>query len=257
MTKLLVQTALSATIMLALGAAAPASAQQDDAYGEEGLYLSLSAAADFPNSGEFDGVQAPDPGVPGASGDPASVSVDYETGFNVRGAVGYEFDRGVLFKNLVPRIEVEFEYGENDVSSGTFNGGNQTFGGDITRYAVKASFYNDIRWSKDQTFIPYFGTGLGIGVVDTNITYFPNNGIATAPTFAVSGSSTSFTTHSAIGATIKLGPQLELFGEGRYTDYRNGDFERIFVGDGSGGFNADLQGDTETFSLGAGIRYRF
>jgi opacity protein-like surface antigen len=249
-------SALAATSAFAFILAAPANAQESG-LGNEGFYVALSGSADFANSGEFDGVQTPATGVPGTAGSPASVAVDYDTGYAIRGAIGYEFKKGLLIDNLVPRAEIEFEYGENDVGSGAFNAGNQSFSGGISRYAVKASLYNDIRWAADQAFIPYFGGGIGIGVVDADIAYFPNNGTASAPTFGVQGSATTFTTHSAIGATYKLTDQIEIFGEGRYTDYGDGAFQRVFVANSTAEFSADLEGDSEVFAIGAGLRFRF
>jgi len=152
---------------------------------------------------------------------------------------------------------VEFEYSEANVGGGTFNGGNQIFDGNINRYGVRASLYSDIRWAKNQKIIPYFGGGIGISVVDANVNYFPNNGIATAPTFSVQGDSTQFSTHSAIGLTVKASDRFDIFAEGRYTRVSSGNFQRVFVGDGSGNFSADLSDDTESFGLGLGVRARF
>ncbi len=257
MSPTLPRTAALLSCIFTAGLVATPAMAQEEGFGDEGFYLSTTIAADFANSGEFDGIQAPVAGAPGTAGDPAAVAVDYDTGFSVRGAVGYEFKRGLFIKNLVPRVELEFEYAENDVDDGSFNGTDQIFGGEITRYAVSVSVYNDIRWAADQKFVPFFGSGLGIGVVEADIASAPAAGGTAIPEFLVTGDESSFTTHSSIGAAYEINEKIDVFVEGRYTDYRNGTFQRLFVGDGSGSFTADVEGDTEIFSAGLGLRVRF
>ncbi|GAB5487083.1 MAG: hypothetical protein Pars2KO_06530 [Parasphingorhabdus sp.] len=231
----------------------PALAQSER---EEGFYLSASGGAEFFNDSDFVGTQNPDAGVPGVAGAPANVSVDYDTGFAIKGAIGYQFKEG-LISFLKPRAELEVSYTEADVGGGSFNGGNQSFSGDINRLTVTGALYNDIVWSPNQKVIPYFGSGIGIGVVDTNINYFPNNGVATAPTFGVRGDPTGLVTFSAIGATAKVSKNFDIFAEGRYTKVYRRDFERRFIAGGNDGFSADLRDDTESFGVGIGLRTRF
>ncbi len=223
---------------------------------QEGFYLSASAAAEFLNDSDFTGTQNPAAGVPGVAGAPANVNVEYDTGFAVRGAVGYQFKNG-LIPFLKPRVEVEVSYAEADVDGGAFNGGNQTFGGSVNRFTATAALYNDIVWSPNQKVIPYFGSGIGIGVVDADINYFPNNGVATAPTFEVDGKPTGLLTFNAIGATVKASKRFDIFAEGRYTKVYRRDFTRSFVGGGGNGFNANLRDDTESFGVGLGVRAKF
>ncbi len=247
-------TALIPATVIAMMMSNPAMAQESE--GESGVYVSLSGGAEFFTDSDFVGIQNPEAGVPGAAGAPAAVNVDFETGYNIRGAIGYEFSRGFI-SFLKPSVELEVGYAEADVSSGVFNGGDQSFGGDINVVTVQANYNSDIILSDNQKIIPYFGGGLGIGVVDTNIVYFPNNGIATAPTFGVFGSSTQFTTNSRIGLKARVSEKFDIFAEGRYTRVSSGDFERRFVAGGADGFSADVSGDTDTFSLGIGLRARF
>lgn len=223
---------------------------------DRGIYVSLSGGAEFFNDGDFIGIQQPEAGVPGAVGAPANVQIDYQTGYNLRGAIGYKFGRGFI-SFLRPSVEIEVGYAEADVSSGAFNGGNQTFGGDINVVTVQANYNNDIIFSDNQNITPYFGGGLGIGIVDSDIVYFPNNGVATTPTFGVFGSSTDFATNSRIGLKARLNERLDVFIEGRYTRVSNGDFERRFVAGGADGFSAAVDGDTDSLSLGIGLKARF
>ncbi|MEP3225032.1 MAG: hypothetical protein ABJO01_03580 [Parasphingorhabdus sp.] len=223
---------------------------------KEGFYLSASAAAEFLNDSDFAGTQSPAAGVPGVAGAPANVNVEYDTGFAIRGAIGYQFKNG-LIPFLKPRAEVEVSYAEADVDGGAFNAGNQSFGGNINRFTATAALYNDIVWSPNQKVIPYFGSGIGIGVVDADINYFPNNGIATAPTFAVDGNPTGLVTFNAVGATVKASKRFDIFAEGRYTKVYRRDFTRNFVAGGNTGFNANLRDDTESFGIGLGVRAKF
>lgn len=223
---------------------------------KEGFYLSATAAADFLNDSDFVGTQNPDPGVPGVAGAPANVNVGYDTGFAIRGAVGYQLKQG-LISFLKPRFELEVGYAESDVSGGSFNGGSQNFDGDLNKLTVTAATYSDVVWSANQKIIPYIGSGIGIGVVDANISYFPNDGVATAPTFGVQGSRTSLVTFNAIGATVKASDKFDIFAEGRYTNVRRRNFDRRFIAGGADGFNALVRDDTESFGVGIGVRAKF
>ncbi len=234
----------------------PAMAQNQDSNDDSGIYVSVSGGAEFFNDSDFIGIQDPGPGVPGVAGAPANVEVDYDTGFSLRGAIGYEFKKGIV-SFLKPRVELEAGYSEADVSSGSFNGGSQIFSGGLDVFTAQASLYSDIIWKDNQKIVPYFGSGIGIGVVDANVSYFPNNGIATEPTFGVFNSSTDLTTHSSLGLTFKLNERFNLFTEARYTKIYRDDFERTFVAGGASGFSADLSDDTETFGIGLGVRAKF
>ena len=251
---------------------APAYAQEGDAnneeervedgnpdrgpYADSGVYVTLSGGAEFFQDSNFFGIQQPDANVPGVTGAPAFVNVDYDTGYNVRGGIGYKLSRGFI-GFLIPSFELEVGYAEADVGSGDFNGGNQIFIGDINVTTIQFNYNSDLIFKDGQKIIPYFGGGLGVGIVDTNIAYFPNNGIATAPTFDIEGSSTDFVVNNRLGVKTKLSKNLDIFLEGRYTRVSSGDFERRFVGGGADGFNAALEGDTDSFSLGLGLKARF
>ena len=239
---------------LAIMIGTTAFAQESD--GNSGVYIQVSGGFEFFSDSEFIGIQNPDMGVPGMAGAPAVAEIDFDTGYNVRGAIGYEFSNGFV-SFLKPSVELEVGFAEADVGGGIFNGGNQTFGGDINVVTIQANYNSDIIFSDNQTITPYFGGGLGVGIVDSNIVYFPNNGIASAPTFGVFGSSTQFSTNSRIGLKAKLSDTIDIFAEGRYTRISSGDFERRFVAGGANGFNADVSGDTDSFSLGVGLRKRF
>ena len=76
--------------------------------------------------------------------------------------------------------------------------------------------FSDIRWKENQKIVPYIGGGLGFGIVDSSIQYFPDNGVATAPTFAVEDEDTGFATVSTIGVTLNATEQFDVYTEARY-----------------------------------------
>lgn len=223
---------------------------------DSGIYVSVSAAAAFFSDANFFGIQNPDAGVPGIPLEPAFIDVDFDTGYNVRGAIGYEFSEGFI-PNFKPSLEVEFGYSEADVNSGTFNGGDQSFSGDTAVYTIQLNYNNDIILSPNQSVTPYIGGGIGVAVVDNNIAYFPNNGVVTSPTFGVFGNRTEFVSTSRVGLKTKLSNGFDIFLEGRYTQVSQSDFERRFIANGSDGFNANVESDTDIFALGIGMRSRF
>ncbi|MEO1044112.1 MAG: P44/Msp2 family outer membrane protein [Pseudomonadota bacterium] len=224
---------------------------------DAGIYVTAKAGAEFLNDSRFVGIQAPAGGVPGIAGAPAVVDVDYDTGFSINGAIGYNFDDNLFFDFLASRVELELGYIEADVGGGAFNGGNQLFSGDISNFTATIGVYNDIVISENQKLFPYFGSSIGIAVVDANVLYFPDNGVATAPTFGVFGEETAFVSRSTVGLRYDFSDNIGLFLEGRYTKVEDGDFERRFVADGSGGFSASVRDDTESFGVGAGLLFRF
>lgn len=223
---------------------------------EGGAYVSVLAGVTLPSDSDFDGVQAPVAPSPGTAGAPAVVEVGFESDFTGSIAAGYRLPRAFL-GIFQPSIEIEYSRTTPGVESGAFNGGNQTFSGgfDIDSYTI--GYQSDIRWKNDQKIIPFLGGGIGIADVNANAAYFPNNGVATAPTFAVRDSDTGLSLHSNIGATYVLNDNFDLHGRVRYQRITELEFDRRFIAGGNDAFNAELDGSFETVSLLAGVRYRF
>jgi opacity protein-like surface antigen len=235
MTKIFKTAVLAVTTALGLSSTAHAGLFDfDPAPG--GAYASGFVGISFPSDADFEGTQAPAAGVPGAVG--------------VRLPFKY-------WKYFQPRIELEISRSESDVSAGNFNGGNQNFSGDqsVTYYLINNS--SDIIWRENQKIVPYFGGGIGIGDFDTNIQYFPNNGIATAPTFAVQNSGSGFATVSTLGATFKATDRFDIYAEGRYLKTYGVDAERRFIAGTNNGFSADVDDDPDGFTLTVGTRVNF
>ena len=222
---------------------------------EGGFYVSGFVGISAPSDADFDGVQNPETDdVPGTAGDPAVIEADFDTDIYFGGAIGARLPFK-YWKYFQPRLELEVSYFDNDVSSGSFNGGTQTFQG-----SQSATFYllnnsSDIIWDEDQRIVPYFGGGIGIADYDTNIEYFPAT--ASAPTFAVRNSDSGFATVSTLGATFKATDRFDLYVEGRYLKTYGIDAERRFVNGGADGFSAEVDDDPDGFTLTVGSRINF
>ncbi len=239
----------------AVSIAAPIAAQANDVDPEGGLYVSVQAGVTSPSDDSFNGIQAPVAASPGAPGAPASVELEFDEDFVGTIAVGYRLPK-LVFGIFQPSVELEYSYAEAGIDGGSFNGGDQTFSGENEVNTFSINYQSDIRWSDDQKLIPFFGGGIGIADVDAEVGYFPNNGVATSPTFALTGSSTEFTYQSNIGLQYVLTDRIELQGRVRYQRIDGVNLERRFVGGGADAFNANVSGDYETVSFLAGVRVR-
>lgn len=234
-----------------------AFAQDEEKFEPEGgFFISAQAGVTLPSDSDFDGIQAPEAPSPGVAGAPAEVEAAFDNDFTFTGSVGYRIPKRI-FGIFQPSVEVEYSYASPDVADGAFNGGSQSFSGGVDINTFSLNYQSDIRWDNDQRVIPFFGSGIGVADVDADIRYFPNNGIATAPTFAVRGSDTALSLQSNIGVRFVLTDQVELQARARYQRLSGLDFDRRFIAAGNDAFNADVDGRYETVSLLAGLRYNF
>jgi len=219
-----------------------------------GFYVSGFVGGGFPSDASFNGVQAPETGVPGAAGAPADIDADIGSDVFYGASAGAKLPFK-YWKYFQPRLELEVSYLENDVEGGSFNGGNQNFSGFQSTLFITLNNYSDIIWKEDQKIIPYFGGGLGAGVVDSGILYGP--AAATAPTFGVIGEDTGLATISALGVTAKVTDQIDIYTEGRYYKIYGIDAERRFIAGDNDGFSADVDDDPSGFTLTVGTRFNF
>lgn len=256
-TAISLRTIATISSVAALAAASPAFAQDTKEFEPEGgAYISVLAGVTSPTDSDFSGVQDPQGNAPGVAGAPADVRVEFEDTFQGAVAVGYRLPKHV-FGIFQPSLELEYSRSTPDVDGGAFNGGNQTFAGDFEVNTYAVNYQSDIRWSNNQRVIPFLGGGIGIADVDANATYFPNNGVATAPTFAVRDSDTALYLQSNAGVTFVLNENFDLNTRVRYQRIDGLDLDRRFIAGGANDLNAQLEGDYETVSLLAGIRFRF
>ena len=242
-------------------AAAAVPAKADGLFNFEpapsGFYISGFGGASFLQDSSFNGVSDPVAGVPGptgVAGTPLDVDLNVSTGLFAGGSIGYQapFKYWGVFH---PRFEIEGSFLSRDIEGGSFNGGNQIFGGDQDVIFVQFNNYSDIKFSEDQRLVPYIGGGLGVAFVDSNVGYFPAS--ATSPTFAVQGDDTAFTSHGAIGLTYKLTPNVEIYSEGRYFRILNVNLDRNFVGGGASLLSGIVEDDVDGLTATGGIRIRF
>jgi len=219
-----------------------------------GVYVSGFVGGGFPSDASFDGVQAPEDGVPGAAGAPAAIDAEIGSDAFYGASIGAKlpFKYWTYFQ---PRLEVEVSYLENDVEGGSFNGGNQNFEGFQSTLFVTFNNYSDIIWKDDQKIIPYFGGGIGAGVVDSGILYAPTT--ATAPTFGVIGEDTGLATITSLGVTAKVTDKVDIYTEGRYYKIYGIDAERRFIAGSNDGFSADVDDNPSGFTLTVGTRFNF
>ena len=247
---------ITAGIVAALPSAASAQDNGDDFDPEGGVYVSVKGGITSPSDETFSGTQAPAAGSPGVQGAPADIALQFGEDVTFAGTIGYRIPKRV-FGLIQPSIEAEYSYARNDVSGGALNGGNQIFDGDVDVNTFTIGYRSEFRWAKDQKIIPFTGGAIGIAEVDSNVTYFPDNGVANAPTFGLSGSDTGFVLQSNLGVTVPLTEKVELDLSGRYQRISGIDLERRFIADGNDAFNADVSGRHETVSGFLGLRYRF
>ncbi|MEO0320855.1 MAG: hypothetical protein AAF199_08200, partial [Pseudomonadota bacterium] len=154
------RVAIAAFSFSALGAPLASAGVFDTEPAKGGFYLSGFGGINFGQDADFDGVQDPAAGVPGLASGPALVNVDFGSARTFGGAVGAQLP----FKFLGvfhPRVEVEGSSFRQNVNSGAFNGGTQTFSGQISGTAVYLNNYSDIKFSENQLIVPYIGGGIG------------------------------------------------------------------------------------------------
>jgi len=116
---------------------------------------------------------------------------------------------------------------------------------------------SDIRWTENQKIVPYIGGGIGLGIVDSDIQYFPNNGAFTAPSFAVQGQDTGFATVSTAGVTLNATEKFDIYAEGRYFKTYGVDAERRFINAGADGFSAEVDDNPDGLAFTVGTRLKF
>jgi len=220
-------------------------------------YVSVFGGGSFLPDSDFSGVSNPEAGIPGPTGTagaPLNVALDYSTGYTFGGAAGSQLPFK-YFGVFQPRLEVEVSYLENNIDSGSFNGGVQTFQGAQESLFVYLNNYSDIRWDQNQRVVPYIGGGIGVAFVDSNVDYFPAS--ASEPVFALQGSDTALAGHFAAGVSYEFGNGAELFTEGRYYRIQNVNLERRFIGGGADLFNGNVEEDLDGITVTGGLRWKF
>ncbi len=198
-------------------------------------YVGVSAGVALPNSsnnqGTFTSNVPATTGTPAYDAIPAGTSLGWNTkfdpGYNFSAQVGHRFNNGF-------RLEGELAFTRSDVRrhSGVTVGGTNIDGMDasiLTRGATVGSTVGQVvdsgigsqrgiagfvnayyDFNAGGKFQPYVGGG--IGVQQTKFNYQPSN------IDVGQGKETNFAWQLMAGATYKLGPKFELFGQYNYRD---------------------------------------
>jgi opacity protein-like surface antigen len=197
-------------------------------------YVGVSVGGTLPqdskNKGEFTSdvpATAAFPAIP--TGTELGWTTEFDTGYNISGQIGHRFGGGF-------RIEGEFNYNRAGIDThrnltvggtnidgtdsavltrGTAAAANPTVGtvidsgiGKQQSYGVFANAYYD--FNSEGSFQPYVGGGIGGQKVKFD--YRPSD------VDVGQGSDTNFAWQLMAGATYKIGPSMEIFGQYNYRD---------------------------------------
>jgi opacity protein-like surface antigen len=222
---------LKKSLLLAAAVVAVSATGVANAQTYLGVSAGLSAPNDSKNKGAFTSTVAATEEAPLYDEIPSGASLAWKTefdkGYNISGVVGHRFEGGF-------RVEGEFSYSSAGVkrhSGVTAGGGNidavdasvltrgETVGltvgqvvdsgiGKQSSFGVFGNAYYD--FNSGGSFQPYVGAG--IGIQRTKFDYRPSN------IDVGKGKETNFAWQLMAGATYKISPSLEVFGQYNYRD---------------------------------------
>lgn len=206
-----------------------------------GIYASVFGGANFLQDSDFTN------GI-------TNVAVDFNTGFNVGGAIGYKWNN-LNLGFVTPRTELEFSYFDNGVGGINFSGNGPAAeavisGSDVSAFTLFTNLYFD--YDNDSRITPYVGGGIGVAFTDLNIAY-------NAANLNLSDSDTNFAWHVGAGASIDVTDSLSFFADARYQQIVNASSVRnigavpVPAGGGAGIFEDDLS----SVLVRAGLTYSF
>lgn len=184
-------------------------------------YVGVSAGISVPHNVNNQGATtasgsaAADGGLP--AGTPVGFKTSFDVGYNFAAQIGHRFDNGFRLEGEVAITRADVRR-FSDLTVGS-QGGTQPAGltsgqvigsgiGSQRGIAGFANAYYDV--NTGTAFQPYLGGG--IGIQETKFTYNPS------ATFSGVGKETNFAWQLMAGATYKLGPKFELFGQYNYRD---------------------------------------
>jgi opacity protein-like surface antigen len=225
-----------------------------------GASAGLVLPSDSKNSGEFTATVPATTVAPIyteiPTGTPLGWRTEFDNGYNVSGYIGHRFEGGF-------RVEGEFNYSRSGVKrhSGVTAGGanidavdasvltrgpalGATVGavvdsgiGSQKNYGVFANGYYD--FGRESSFQPYVGAGIGVQRVKFD--YRPSD------VDVGQGSSTNFAWQLMAGASYKISPSFEVFGQYNYRDNGSTTMELDLL-------PADLDAKSRQSILSLGVR---
>jgi opacity protein-like surface antigen len=137
------------------------------------------------------------PGVPGGA-----FETSYDPGFNIAGAVGYDYG------NI--RAEGEIAYRSNDVDESSLPGIVSPANGSVSALSFMVNGYYDVH-TPNFSLVPYIGGGIGVAHVNAD---FSVSGVPSSP--FVDDSATVFAYQFMAGFGVKVSPTITLTGGYRY-----------------------------------------
>jgi opacity protein-like surface antigen len=170
------------------------------------------------------------------------VTGEFDLGFGISGAVGYDF--GAI------RAEGEISYRTNDGDVGTLIGlGSGPIDGDISALSFMVNGYYDLH-SANSPLVPYLGVGLGVASIDADIS---------APVLApfpqlVDDSATVFAYQFMAGLGYNISPTMILTADYRYFGTTSPEFTpgNAFIPG-----TPDIEADYSNHSFNIGVRFMF
>ncbi|MEN2975772.1 outer membrane beta-barrel protein [Tistrella bauzanensis] len=165
--------------------------------GEPGWYGSILGGVNMQSDSSFSS------GLAGGK-----VAAEFDTGYGVVGAIGYDFGRVAQWGGF--RTELEIGYRQNDVDSLSIGGTNlANSDGDATVWSGMVNVYHDL-YLPASRLTPYIGLGIGAAYVE-----YDSFSAAGAPG-AMSDDDTVLAYQGILGASYALSPAMSLVGEYRY-----------------------------------------
>jgi opacity protein-like surface antigen len=158
----------------------------------KGMYFSGNAGVSFlfDSDDEY-------PGVPGGT-----FETSYDPGFNIAGAVGYDYG------NI--RAEGEIAYRSNDVDESSLPGIVSPASGSVSALSFMVNGYYDVH-TPNFSLVPYIGGGIGVAYVNAD---FSVSGVPFSP--FVDDSATVFAYQFMLGFGVEVSPTITLTGGYRY-----------------------------------------
>ena len=158
----------------------------------KGMYFSANAGVSFlmDSDDEY-------PSIPGSA-----FETSYDPGFNIAGAIGYDYG------NI--RAEGEIAYRSNDVDESSLPGVVTNADGEISALSFMVNGYYDFH-TPNFSLVPYLGGGIGVAHVNTD---FSVSGVPFSP--FVDDSATVFAYQFMAGFGVKVSPTITLTGGYRY-----------------------------------------
>lgn len=232
----------------------PAPAEVVDV--EKRFYGKIYGGVAFVRDEDFDGTVT-GPVLPGGAvvGAPFTVNLDSDAGFTVGGSVGYRFT-DVDFGGVTPRIEFDVNYTSASAGQGSaFAAGNQVFNGNQSLLFIGANGLLDFDPLGNGVIVPYVGGGVGVGLYNSDVAYFP--AANPAVNVILDSSEAAFAAQAIVGAQYNFTDSLAFSVEGRYLRAFGLDADRVFTTAPGPGLFGVAEGDFSAITINGGLTYRF